>query len=130
MATYFFNNVIVSKDGKHATIMDFEDTCHYYRVFDLGMILIGTCSHGESLSLSKAGHLLKGYQQKIKLLELEKNVLQVFTAYGASATAFWRHQNFNYVHIDATLKDHYLAMKNLADHVMDLPSRRFKTILV
>jgi homoserine kinase type II len=124
----FFNNVIVSKDGKHATIMDFEDACHYYRVFDIGMILIGTCSEGESLSLYKAGHILKGYQRKIRLLDIEKNALQAFTAYGAAATAFWRHQNFNYVHVDPSMKDHYLALKNLADNVLNIHSDQFKTI--
>lgn len=124
----FFNNVIVSKDGKRATIMDFEDACNYYRVFDIGMMLIGTCSEGESLSLYKAGHILKGYQQKIKLMDIEINALQAFTAYGAAATAFWRHQNFNYVHVDASMKDHYLALKNLADNVMNIPFEQFRTI--
>jgi homoserine kinase type II len=124
----FFNNVIVSKDGERATIMDFEDACQYYRIFDIGMMLIGTCSEGESLSLHKAGHILKGYQQKIKLLDIEINALQAFTAYGAAATAFWRHQNFNYVHVDASMKDHYLALKNLADNVMNIPSEQFRTI--
>lgn len=124
----FFNNVIVSKDRKRATIMDFEDACHYYRVFDIGMMLIGTCSEGETLSLHKAGHILKGYQQKIELLDSEIAALQGFTAYGAGATAFWRHQNFNYVHADASMKDHYLALKNLADNVLNIHSDQFRTI--
>ncbi|MCK5441470.1 MAG: phosphotransferase [Maribacter sp.] len=124
----FFNNVIVSKDGERVTIMDFEDACQYYRIFDIGMMLIGTCSEGESLSLHKARHLLKGYQQKIKLLDIEIIALQAFTAYGAAATAFWRHQNFNYVHVDAGMKGHYLALKNLADNVMNIHSDQFRTI--
>jgi len=125
----FCDNIIVSKDGKTATIMDFEEVSYYYRIFDIGMMIIGTCRSDGALSLEKAKYLLKGYQQNIKLQNNEVNALQAFTAYGAAAIAFWRHQNFNYVNVDTTMKDHYLTMKNLADDVMRIPHAQFQQSL-
>lgn len=121
----FFNNIIVSKDGKKATIMDFEEASYYYRVFDIGMMIIGTCAEGEELNSKKMKSLLEGYESKIKLLDQEKKALKAFTVYGAAATAFWRHQNFNYVNIIPEKKNHYIAMKNLADFTRSLPDSYF-----
>ena len=125
----FCDNIIISKDGKTATIMDFEEVSYYYRIFDIGMMIIGTCRSDGALSLEKAKYLLKGYQQNIKLQSSEVKALQAFTTYGAAAIAFWRHQNFNYVNIDTTMKDHYLTMKNLADDVMGISHAQFQRSL-
>jgi len=122
----FYNNIIVNKNGKQAIIMDFEEACFNYRVFDIGMMIIGTCSEGETVNLDKAACLLVGYQQKIKLLPLEIDSLQSFTVYAATATAFWRHQNFNYINIISEKKDYYLEMKRLADFVMSISANDFK----
>ncbi len=124
----FSNNVIINPNRQQVTIMDYEEACHYYRVFDVGMTLIGTCSERTQLNLSKASWLLEGYQQKARLLEIEKSALQAFTAYAAAATAFWRHQHFNHVNIDPHMKDHYQMMKNLADQVMEIPEKDFRCI--
>jgi len=118
----FYNNVIVSEDRKVATIMDFEEACYYYRVFDIGMLIVGTCSEGGIINQKKIKSLLEGYQQENKLLDIEIKSLKVFTVYAATTTAFWRHQNFNYINVDATLKNHYLEMKNLADTIKNLPT--------
>lgn len=117
----FDTNIIVDKEGKLATIMDFEEACYYYRVFDIGMMIIGTCRDQSTINLCKVASLLKGYQQEIKLLEIEKKALKAFTVYAATATAYWRHQNFNYVNVIHEMKDHYLEMKNLADIIKNLP---------
>ncbi len=102
--------------------MDFEEACYYYRVFDIGMMIVGTCSEGEIINKKKIKSLLEGYQQENKLLDIEIKSLKAFTVYAATTTAFWRHQNFNYINVDATLKNHYLEMKNLADTIKNLPS--------
>ena len=117
----FYNNVIVNENRVEATIMDFEEACYYYRLFDIGMMIVGTCCKNDIIDLNKVASLLKGYQQEVKLLEIEIESLQAFTAYAATATAFWRHQNFNYVNVDATMKNHYLEMKKLADTIINLP---------
>lgn len=124
----FYDNVIVSKDGKKATIMDFEEACCYYRVYDIGMMIIGTCSIDEKINLTKASYILKGYQKHIQLLQIEKEELQTFTAYAATNTAFWRHKNFNYVNPQSHKKEHYLAMKNLAENVLKISKEEFKAI--
>ena len=121
----FYNNIICSNDGKRATIMDFEEACYYYRVFDIGMMIIGTCSNKKTIDLTKVASLLEGYSQKIKLLEIEKKVLKTFTVYAAAATAFWRHQNYNYVNVIPQMKDHYLEMKQLANFAMSLSDSSF-----
>lgn len=117
----FYSNIIIDSDGKQATIMDFEEACYYYRVFDIGMMIIGTCRDENTISLTKVANLINGYQQESKLLEIEKKALKAFTVYAATATAFWRHQNFNYVNVNLEMKDHYLDMKQLADFTRNLP---------
>jgi homoserine kinase type II len=116
----FYNNIIVAKDEKRATIMDFEEACYYYRVFDIGMMIVGTCSNKATINKEKVDSLLKGYQQEIELLSIEKKALKAFTVYAATATAFWRHQNFNYINPNATMKEHYLEMQKLADFTINL----------
>lgn len=118
----FYNNIVVTENKDKGTIMDFEEACCYYRVFDIGMMLVGTCCDGAILNLQKAVSVLKGYQQKTILLDVEKKALLAFTAYAAAATAFWRHQNFNYVNITPEKKEHYLEMKLLTDAIMSMPN--------
>lgn len=125
----FYNNIIVSADQLEAQIMDFEEATYYYRIFDIGMMLIGVCSEAGKLRLDQAHSLLKGYQQEIDLLPAEKAALQAFTVYGAAATGYWRHQNFNYVKPDPAMAEHHLAMKNLADSVRSIPEAEFIKIL-
>ena len=53
---------------------------------------------------------------------IELKYLKAFTVYAATAKAFWRHQNFNHINVDAILKNHCLEIKNLADTTMNLPT--------
>ena len=124
----FYDNVIIGDEG-NVTIMDFEEASHYYRVFDLGMILVGTCSRKEVLNLKKATSILEGYQKAIHLSEVEKDSLQTFTTYAAASMAFWRYKHFHYIQPDASMRHHYLKMKNLADHTRTLPEGAFKKLL-
>ena len=121
----FNSNIIVDKDQERGTIMDFEEACYYYRVFDIGMMIVGTCSDQGTININKLACLLEGYQKEITLLDIEKRALKAFTVYAATTTAFWRHHNFNYVNIIPEKKDHYLEMKLLADAIMNLPDSWF-----
>jgi Ser/Thr protein kinase RdoA (MazF antagonist) len=89
------------------------------------MMIVGTCCEKEVVNLDKVVSLLKGYQQENKLLKIEKASLKAFTVYAATATAFWRHQNFNHINIIPEKKEHYLAMKLLADAIMSIPDDDF-----
>ncbi len=125
----FYSNVIVSNDLKTARIMDFEEAAQYYRIFDLGMAIIGLCEHGKEIDLQKANLLLRGYQKNTQLSDAEKGALQAFTVYAAAAMAFWRHKNFNYVNPDANMYDHYVQLQVLADYIQRVPKDTFLKIL-
>jgi homoserine kinase type II len=125
----FYSNIVVSKDGSQVSIMDFEEAANYYRIFDVGMTIVGLCTEGEKVNLKEAGYLMKGYQREIQLTEKEKLALQAFTVYAASAMTFWRHQNFNHSNPDPEMYDHYLGLKVIADYVRKIPTIAFLEIL-
>ncbi|CAM1345035.1 phosphotransferase [Tenacibaculum amylolyticum] len=124
----FSSNIIVNTAANSTTIMDFEEACYYYRVFDIGMMIVGTCSANNEISLSKATHILKGYQKITPLLTIEKEALQMSIVYAAAATSYWRHQNFNYVKPNPKRKDDYIEMQRLADFARAIPKDVFNTI--
>jgi len=125
----FFNNVIIDDDKLTATIMDFEEACCYYRVFDIGMMLVGLCEESDKLNVSNAQSVLAGYQQISQLHANEKQSLQSFAAYAAAATAFWRHKQFRYVMPDPKLRNHYLPMQYLGDDILNIPKREFGNVI-
>ncbi|MEH6444008.1 MAG: phosphotransferase [Oceanospirillaceae bacterium] len=125
----FADNIIIDAASQQATIMDFEEASYYYRIFDIGMMLVGCCCHDQQLSLTKAASLLQGYQQVIKLQDNEIAALQAFTVYAAAATAFWRHQNYHYVNPTPDMFEHHLAMTKLADNIRQISVADFSKIL-
>jgi homoserine kinase type II len=114
----FWDNAIISGDGNSVVVMDFEEAAYYYRVFDIGMAIIGVCAEGEIINLEKAKYLIEGYQTEIQLLKDEIKALKAFTIYAGAAMTFWRHQNFNYVKPDPKMFDHYKGLKVLTDFMM------------
>lgn len=126
----FYNNVITNPETGQVTIMDLEEAAFYYRIYDIGMTLVGTCTFNEELHLGKSEHLLKAYQHKNPLTENEKKALQAFTVYAATATAFWRYMNFNFVRPNEAKKDSYKEMQGIAMQVMEIPVEDFLSICV
>ncbi|MDY8135898.1 phosphotransferase [Aquimarina sp. 2201CG5-10] len=125
----FYNNIIVNDNNNRATIMDFEEASYYYRVFDLGMTFVGLCSDNEIIDLQNVGYILNGYLKEIQLTIEEINAIKVFTIYAAAGTAFWRYKHFNYIQPDPKMFKHYIAMKNLADHIKSLPDDCFAGLI-
>ena len=125
----FFNNVIISTDQKQATIMDFEEACHYYRVLDVAMAIVGLCCPGEQLDLEKARSLLKGYQDHTQFDAEEISALQAFTVYAAAATSFWRHRQYRFRCPDKDMLNHYLSMHDLANYVKSMSNSSFMSIV-
>lgn len=111
----FWDNVIIDKITNSITIIDFEEAVNYYRIFDLGMTIIGICGVGNVINLGKVKHLLDGYQSEVQLLEDEINSLKAFTIYAGASMTFWRHKNFNYVKPNATMANHYMGLKVIVD---------------
>ena len=121
----FYNNIIINDEETTATIMDFEEASYFYRIFDIGMTMVGCCCDNNNLNLKKASALMKGYSQVIQLLDKEWQALQAFAVYGAAATAFWRHRQFNFIHSTPDLFNHYIAMQATADNIKSLPADTF-----
>lgn len=121
----FSDNVIISEDEDSVVIMDFEESVNYYRIFDIGMMIIGICGEGKTVNFEKARYILKGYRQEIQLLDIELNALQAFTVYAGAAMTFWRHLYFNFTKPDSKLSNHYLGLKALTDYVEEQPTDCF-----
>ena len=114
----FWDNVIIDGDYNSATIIDFEESVNYYRLFDLGMTIIGICGEEKFINMEKVKHLLEGYQSEVQLLEDEINSLKAFTIYAGASMTFWRHQNFNYVKPNSEMSNHYMKLKVLVDDMV------------
>jgi len=121
----FCDNVIISEDESSVIIIDFEDSAYYYRVFDIGMMIIGICGEEKTVNFEKVRYILKGYRQEIQLLDIELNALQAFTVYAGASMTFWRHLNFNYTKPDSKLSNHYLGLQVLTDYVEEQPADWF-----
>ena len=114
----FWDNVIIGEDDNSATIIDFEESVNYYRLFDVGMTIIGICGEEKVINMEKTKHLLDGYQSEVQLLEDEINSLKAFTIYAGASMTFWRHQNFNYVKPNPEMSHHYMKLKVLVDDIV------------
>jgi homoserine kinase type II len=118
----FSSNVIIT-ERQHPIIMDFEEAGYYYRIFDLGMAIVGLCCKNGKIILPNMHTLIHGYQQLITLTNEEKVNLKAFIVYAASATAFWRFRQFNIIYPTDALKESYLEMCNIADHAFNLTNK-------
>ena len=112
----FDNNVVVDHDSNGVTLFDFEEASNYFRIFDIGMAIIGTCSNQGEVSREKVHALLSGYVQSIILTDNELKCIKWGTVYAGTAMTFWRHQNFNYVNPTPKMFDHYQALQRLTDY--------------
>jgi len=111
----FDNNIIVSEDETAACIMDFEEATFYYRIFDIGMSIIGTCNDHKTIVVKKINALLKGYQEISVLTKDEQNALPSFIFYAGAAMSFWRYKNFRYIKADPNMADNYLGLQSFAE---------------
>lgn len=114
----FASNVVISA-GAHPVIMDFEETCYYYRLFDLGMAVTGLCRADGKIISEKANALIEGYETITPLLAIEKEKLNIFIIYAAAATAFWRFRQFNVYFPTESHKEHYRDMQEVANSVAE-----------
>lgn len=119
----FYDNVLFSKNN--VSIIDFEEASNYYNIFDLGMCLVGTCNQEESISFEKARSLIDGYQKERELNQYERESLQLFAEYSATATAFWRFRQYNLLKPNNLRAESYKEMQNLADKISTIPNDQF-----
>ncbi len=120
----FFDNMIVQGEQLVA-IIDFEEACHYYRSFDLGMVIVGACRGRQGISFEKAGRFIRGYQKKTTLQSIERETLKAFAVYAAVATSFWRFRHYHLRRPEPHLYDKHVEMQTLADIISKYPDSRF-----
>jgi len=120
----FFDNVLF-EDGEIKAIIDFEEACYYYLIFDLGMGVLGLCRTDGKIDLTKTRALIKGYEQ-IRLLDfMEKEFLQFFIEYAAIATSWWRFWKYNIYSPNPNLSDKHWEMVKVAKEVGILTKDHF-----
>lgn len=112
----FFSNVIIDSQNT-PNIIDFEEACYYYRMYDIGMAIVGLCTVDGVIDFSKAQQFIRGYEQVTLLDKEEKEMLKLFIGYAATATAFWRFRQFNIIAPTPSHQNTYLAMKKIADSI-------------
>ena len=120
----FFDNLIVQGDQLMA-IIDFEEACYYYRSFDLGMAIVGTCRDRQAICFKKARRFIRGYQNIVTLQSVERECLKAFTVYAAVATSFWRFRQYHMRRPEPHLYDRHVEMQTLADTISEYPESSF-----
>ncbi len=115
----FYDNVLFDRK-KFKAIIDFEEACCYYKVFDLGMGIVGLCTESTTVALDKARNLVSGYQQVQKLEDIEKETLQLFVEYAATATSYWRFWKYRIDTPGAEKPDKHWQMVRLTEGVNDI----------
>ena len=124
----FYDNVLFKGDELQA-IIDFEEACHHYLSYDIGMAILGQCLDGEKIQLDKAKEFISGYQQIRILKQMEQKKLQLFVEYAAVATSCWRFWNYNIARPTPQKQKIYREMVRIAKHVQSIPTRDFKHAL-
>lgn len=124
----FYDNILFD-NGNLSALLDFEEACNYYLVFDLGMCGAGSCCVDGAFSLDLLAALTRGYQGIRRLNQLEQELLQDHVVYGAAATAFWRYRQYNVIHPDIGKNEAYVEMMELADQVGAIRPETFKKII-
>ncbi|MCG8683263.1 MAG: homoserine kinase [Desulfobacterales bacterium] len=110
----FWDNLLFKK-GRLAAVLDFEEACHYYLLYDLGMASVGCCAENGQFITKKIKALLKGYQISRPLTDKEKELFRPFLVYAATAATFWRFRQYNIRYPQADLGDSYQELAGLAD---------------
>ena len=123
----FWDNLVFSQDSLKA-ILDFEEACYYYKLYDLGMCTVGCCSKKGLFDMVGVKQLLEGYQQTSPLAEGEKQQLKIFMEYAAVATSFWRFRQYNLRYPSPDKKDNYQELTSLADQVHAMDEKAFTDI--
>jgi homoserine kinase type II len=120
----FFDNVLF-EDEKIKAILDFEDVCRIYKVFDLGMAAVGICTEGTKTELNQVRALVNGYQEVRLLEKIEKDSLQIFIECAAILTSTWRFWKYNLDEPDIEKSNKYLQMVKIAENVSLIPKMLF-----
>ncbi len=97
-------------------MLDFEEACQYFLLYDLGMAAVGCCAANGEFNTEAVNSLVRGYQSRHPLTDSEKNQFIPFLVYAATASAFWRFRQYNIHHPNPSCADSYKELVSLADN--------------
>ncbi len=123
----FWDNLLFSKESLIA-IIDFEDACHYYKLYDIGMCAVGCCGKAGSFDMKKVAFLLDGYQRYYQLNSQEKKQLKIFMEYAAVTMSFWRFRQYNIKYPHHNKAQSYQELSSLADHIHEMDDNEFMDV--
>ncbi|WDP85182.1 MAG: phosphotransferase [Desulfobacter sp.] len=123
----FWDNLLFDRERLTA-ILDFEEACQYYFLFDLGMTAVGCCADSQGFDMDKVAWMLKGYQTTLPLGRKEKNQYKIFMIYAAVSAAFWRFRQYNIRYPDQEKKNNYKELAELADQIRTMDQKQFMQI--
>ena len=121
----FYDNVLF-EDENFKAILDFEDVCRIYKIYDLGMAVVGICTEGTNIVIKKVRALVDGYQEVRLLEEIEKDRLQLCIEWAAILTSTWRFWKYNIDMPDADKSEKYMQMVYIAKNASVIPKEEFK----
>ena len=99
----FWDNLLFDS-GSLVAILDFEEACYFYKLFDLGMAAVGCCSKNGRFNIPSIRSLLSGYTQISPLTIQEREQLTIFIEYAAVSASFWRFRQYNIRRLSPTKK--------------------------
>lgn len=128
-ADVFWDNVIFF-NGELKALIDFEDACNYYKVYDLASALFGTCVEEGKLNLNRASYIINGYEQ-IRVLEVkERKALKLSTVYAGVAISFWRYMKYNLYNPVENKRGSHRKSAEIAKRIDAIPASKFNQIFV
>jgi len=121
-----FSDNILFDGEKLRAILDFETVCRIYKIFDLGMTVVGICTEGTNIVIEKVRALVQGYQEVRLLEEIEKDSLQLCIEWAAILTSTWLFWKYNIDLPDADKSEKYMQMVYIAKNASAIPIKEFK----
>lgn len=122
----YFDNVLFN-GRQFKALIDFEEACNYYKVFGLGMAVVGLCSEKKKINLPKVQSLLHGYQMIRKLESSERRSLKLFIDFAATSNSAWRYWKYNIDTPTVERADTYKDLVDLAGSAGILSNELFMT---
>ena len=121
----FSDNVLFENENFKA-ILDFEDVSRIYKIYDLGMAVVGLCSEGADIVIKKVRALVDGYQEVRLLEDIEKDSLQLCIEWAAILTSTWRFWKYKIDTPDVDKSEKYMQMVDIAKNTRVIPKGEFK----
>lgn len=120
----FWDNLLFTGNDL-AAVLDFEEACREFRLFDIGMAAVGCCAKQGRFDMEKTAALVAGYRHQTPFTAHEKKQLKVFMVYAAAAGSSWRFNQYNIKYPGHDLAQSYMELSALADHVYAMDETSF-----